>query len=110
MHMLAVAVRSARATAGTVLTRMAYVFGTSACTMSTTTYPSFVPDVWGPYFSVMVTGLWLDEGGQSVADAAIEQLLQMHPHSAQATHAARQKQQALGDWLHLKSNHAEVPK
>ena len=89
----------ARGAAGTVLTRMAYVFGTSACTMSTTADPAFVPGVWGPYFSAMVPGLWLNEGGQSAAGAAIEHLLQMHPHSAQATHAARQNQQTLADWL-----------
>ena len=28
--------------------------------------PVFVPGVWGPYFSAMVPGLWLNEGGQSV--------------------------------------------
>ena len=27
--------------------RMAYVFGTSACTMATTSEPAFVPGVWG---------------------------------------------------------------
>lgn len=89
----------ARGTAGTVLTRMAYVFGTSACTMTTTPDPSFVPGVWGPYFSAMVPGLWLNEGGQSAAGAAIEHLLQMHPHSSQAAQAARQKRQTLVDWL-----------
>lgn len=89
----------ARGTAGTALTRMAYVFGTSACTMSTTKNPVFVPGVWGPYFSAMVPGLWLNEGGQSVAGAAIDHLVQMHPYSAQATHAARQDQRTLGDWL-----------
>lgn len=47
----------------------------------------------------MVPGLWLNEGRQSAAGAAIEHLLQMHPHSAQATQAARQKQQTLADWL-----------
>ncbi|MBR0688236.1 FGGY-family carbohydrate kinase [Bradyrhizobium manausense] len=88
----------ARGTAGTVLTRMAYVFGTSACTMSTTTQPSFVPGVWGPYFSAMVPGLWLNEGGQSAAGAAIERLLQMHPYSEQATRAASESQ-TLADWL-----------
>ncbi|PDT90785.1 ribulokinase [Bradyrhizobium sp. Y36] len=89
----------ARGTAGTVLTRMAYVFGTSACTMTTTPDPSFVPGVWGPYYSAMVPGLWLNEGGQSAAGAAIEQLLQMHPHSAHAMRAASQTQQTLADWL-----------
>lgn len=28
--------------------------------------PIFVPGVWGPYFSAMVPGFWLNEGGQSV--------------------------------------------
>ncbi|MDA9438559.1 ribulokinase [Bradyrhizobium sp. CCBAU 51745] len=89
----------ARGAAGTVLTRMAYVFGTSACTMTTTTEPTFVPGVWGPYFSAMVPRLWLNEGGQSVAGAAIDHLIQMHPYSAQATEAAGQDQRLPSDWL-----------
>ena len=28
--------------------------------------PVFVPGVWGPYYSAMVPGLWVNEGGQSV--------------------------------------------
>ncbi|WP_292481078.1 FGGY family pentulose kinase, partial [Mesorhizobium sp.] len=62
----------ARGGAGDVTTRMAYVFGTSACTMTTTEQAAFVPGVWGPYFSAMVPGLWLNEGGQSAAGAAID--------------------------------------
>ncbi|MES3000397.1 MAG: FGGY-family carbohydrate kinase [Pseudomonadota bacterium] len=58
---------------------LAYVFGTSSCTMTTTASPVFVPGVWGPYFSAMVPGMWLNEGGQSAAGAAIDQLLAMHP-------------------------------
>ena len=27
--------------------------------------PLFVNGVWGPYYSAMVPGLWLNEGGQS---------------------------------------------
>ena len=69
----------ARGGPGDVLTRMAYVFGTSACTMTTTERPAFVQGVWGPYFSAMVPGLWLNEGGQSAAGAAIDHLVRMHP-------------------------------
>ena len=64
---------------------LAYVFGTSSCTMTTTTEPVFVPGVWGPYYSAMVPDAWLNEGGQSAAGAAIDQLLAMHP----AVHSAR---------------------
>ncbi|GAB1440856.1 hypothetical protein MASR2M36_36410 [Providencia sp.] len=60
---------------GDATTNMAYVFGTSSCTMTTTKEPVFIPGVWGPYFSAMVPGMWLNEGGQSAAGAAIDQLL-----------------------------------
>ncbi|WP_431323039.1 FGGY-family carbohydrate kinase [Rhizobium sp. YTU87027] len=59
--------------------RLAYIFGTSACSMATTQQPTFVDGVWGPYFSAMVPGLWLNEGGQSAAGAAIDHLVSMHP-------------------------------
>ena len=75
--------------AGGPQTTMAYVFGTSSCTMTSTAAPVFVPGVWGPYFSAMVPGLWLNEGGQSAAGAAIEQLLASHPAAPAATEAAR---------------------
>jgi D-ribulokinase len=74
---------------------LAYVFGTSSCTMTTTRSPVFVPGVWGPYFSAMVPDAWLNEGGQSVAGAAIERLLSMHP----ATPDARQQAEHAGQSL-----------
>jgi ribulose kinase len=66
---------------------MAYVFGTSSCTMTTTQEAVFVPGVWGPYYSAMVPGLWLSEGGQSAAGAAIDQLLSFHPAGAAGARA-----------------------
>ena len=63
---------------------LGYVFGTSSCTMTSTAEPVFVPGVWGPYFSAMVPGMWLNEGGQSAAGAAIEQLLSFHPAAGEA--------------------------
>ena len=89
----------ARGTVGSVLTRMAYVFGTSACTMSTTTAPAFLDGVWGPYFSAMVPGLWLNEGGQSAAGAAIDHLVRMHPASAEAAMQADKDGMSLSQWL-----------
>ncbi|MBD2823623.1 FGGY-family carbohydrate kinase [Xenorhabdus szentirmaii] len=70
---------------------MAYVFGTSSCTMTTTQEPVFIPGVWGPYFSTMVPGMWLNEGGQSAAGAAIEQLLSLHPAAKEAKALAKKK-------------------
>lgn len=93
----------ARGAAGSVLTRMAYVFGTSACTMTTTSEPVFVPGVWGPYFQAMVPGLWLNEGGQSAAGAAIDHLVRMHPASADAAVIARDAGMSLSNWLSLEA-------
>lgn len=72
------------------LANMAYVFGTSSCTMTTTQKEVFVPGVWGPYYSAMVPGCWLNEGGQSAAGAAIDQLVNFHPASAEAHQLAKQ--------------------
>lgn len=85
--------------AGGAESNLAYVFGTSSCTMTTTRDPVFVPGVWGPYYQAMVPGMWLNEGGQSAAGAAIEQLLSFHPAAAEAGATARAAGQPLPVWL-----------
>ena len=84
---------------GDPVASLGYVFGTSSCTMTTTRQPVFVPGVWGPYFSAMVPDAWLNEGGQSVAGAAVERLLEMHPAAVQAQRDAQATGQALPAWL-----------
>ncbi|KAB2851519.1 MAG: FGGY-family carbohydrate kinase [Hyphomicrobiaceae bacterium] len=84
---------------GSMLTRMAYVFGTSACTMASSREPIFIPGVWGPYFSAMAPDLWLNEGGQSAAGAAIDQLVRLHPASTEALARAGSETASLPDWL-----------
>ncbi|AKG71440.1 ribulokinase [Serratia fonticola] len=74
---------------GGVTNNLAYVFGTSSCTMTTTQNPAFVPGVWGPYYSAMVPGFWLNEGGQSAAGAAIKQLVSFHPAAPEAAEQAK---------------------
>ena len=71
-----------------VCDRLAYIMGTSACIMATTVDPRFVPGVWGPYYSGMVPGFWLNEGGQSAAGAAVDHLLRSHPAHAEAAATA----------------------
>ncbi|MBV9785066.1 MAG: FGGY-family carbohydrate kinase [Acidisphaera sp.] len=58
--------------------RIALVGGTSSCHMAVSPEPRFVPGVWGPYFSAMVPGQWLNEGGQSATGALIDHLVQTH--------------------------------
>jgi D-ribulokinase len=93
----------ARGDAGSLLSRMAYVFGTSACTMSSTREPTFVKGVWGPYNSAMVPGLWLNEGGQSAAGAAIDHLVRHHPAAPEASAKAQAEGKSLSHWLSLEA-------
>lgn len=79
--------------------RMAYVFGTSACTMSSSENEAYVPGVWGPYYSAMVPGLWLNEGGQSAAGEAIAFLLKMHPTYLEVKAMAEENDLSLPDYL-----------
>ena len=79
--------------------RLAYIMGTSACIMASTQEPRFVPGVWGPYFSGMIPGLWLNEGGQSAAGAGIDHLVRSHPAHAEAAAAAKAEGRALLDYL-----------
>ncbi|XP_007901884.2 FGGY carbohydrate kinase domain-containing protein isoform X2 [Callorhinchus milii] len=48
-----------------ITSRLALICGTSSCHMGISENPIFVPGVWGPYYSAMVPGFWLNEGGQS---------------------------------------------
>jgi D-ribulokinase len=82
-----------------VLDRLAYIMGTSACIMATTEAPRFVPGVWGPYFSAMIPGLWLNEGGQSAAGAGIEHLVRSHPAYPEAVAAAKAADTSVLDFL-----------
>lgn len=94
-------------TAGAIERTMAYVMGTSACTMASSAAPAFVPGVWGPYYSAMVPGLWLSEGGQSAAGAAIDQLIRHHPAYAEASEAATQAGLSTIDWLTAQASSPE---
>lgn len=85
--------------AGDATTTMAYVFGTSACTMASSNEPVFIPGVWGPYYSAMVPGLWLSEGGQSGAGAALDQLIAHHPAWNEARAKAAGEGKSLPQWL-----------
>ncbi|XP_065594219.1 FGGY carbohydrate kinase domain-containing protein isoform X1 [Cyrtonyx montezumae] len=61
-----------------ITSRVALICGTSSCHMGVSETPIFVPGVWGPYFSAMVPGLWLNEGGQSATGKLIEHVVQGH--------------------------------
>jgi D-ribulokinase len=81
------------------LDRLAYIMGTSACIMASTAEPRFVPGVWGPYYSALLPGRWLNEGGQSAAGAGIDHLVRSHPAFAEAAAAAEKAGQGILEFL-----------
>jgi len=58
--------------------RLALIGGTSSCHMAVSREPKFVQGVWGPYFSAMIPGMWLTEGGQSATGALIDHVIFSH--------------------------------
>ncbi|PRY22168.1 FGGY-family pentulose kinase [Aliiruegeria haliotis] len=69
--------------------RMAVIAGTSTCHIALSSDPVFVPGVWGPYYSVLLPGLWALEGGQSAAGALIDAVIARHSASAELHERAK---------------------
>lgn len=59
-------------------TRLALIGGTSTCHMAVSPEARWVPGVWGPYYSAMLPGMWLSEGGQAATGALIDHVLESH--------------------------------
>jgi FGGY-family pentulose kinase len=55
--------------------RLALIAGTSSCHMAVSASPRFIPGVWGPYFSAMLPGTWLNEGGQSATGGLLDHVV-----------------------------------
>ena len=93
--------------------RIALICGTSSCHMAVSAEPAFVPGVWGPYFSAMVPGLWLNEGGQSATGNLIDHVIQTHaayPALLQAAETAGQSvYEALNERLATLSAGLPIP-
>jgi FGGY-family pentulose kinase len=68
--------------------RLALICGTSSCHMGVSPEPRFVPGVWGPYFSAMLPGMWLNEGGQSATGSLLDHVVHSHARGADVAQAA----------------------
>ena len=71
--------------------RVALIGGTSTCHMAVSREPKFIHGVWGPYWSAMVPGLWLTEGGQSATGALIDHTIASHARGAELAAEARRE-------------------
>jgi D-ribulokinase len=61
---------------------IALIGGTSNCHMAVSREPKYISGIWGPYYGAMVPGMWLTEGGQSAAGAAIDHVIADHAHAS----------------------------
>ena len=71
--------------------RLALIGGTSSCHMAVSKEPRFVDGVWGPFYSAMIPGLWLTEGGQSATGALIDHIIFSHVRSHDLELDAKQR-------------------
>jgi FGGY-family pentulose kinase len=54
---------------------IALIGGTSSCHMAVSSEARFIKGVWGPYYSAMIPGFWLNEGGQSATGSLIDYMI-----------------------------------
>jgi FGGY-family pentulose kinase len=78
LGVLGAPIRGRTVTAKGLATRLAIIGGTSSCHMAVSSKPLFIRGIWGPYFSAMIPGLWLTEGGQSATGALIDHIIFSH--------------------------------
>lgn len=78
---------------------LALIGGTSSCHMVVSERPNFVPGIWGPYYSAMVPGLWLNEGGQSATGALIDHIIYSSHHSSALREQAENEKVTVYDIL-----------
>lgn len=83
---------------------LSLIAGTSTCHMVVSKKPVFVPGVWGPYFSAMIPGMWLTEGGQSATGSLIDFILQTNSLYDSLNKIAKSKGLMLSEYL---NNHLD---
>jgi len=71
--------------------QFALIGGTSSCHMAVSENPRFIEGVWGPYYSAMVPGLWLNEGGQSATGALIDHIIFSSNHAKKLQQEAKKR-------------------
>ncbi len=79
--------------------RLALIGGTSSCHMAVSKEQRPISGVWGPYYSAMVPGLWLNEGGQSATGALVDHCIKNHGASEEAKAAAEAAGQDIYSYL-----------
>ena len=82
--------------------RLALIGGTSSCHMAVSPDKRPIPGVWGPYYSSMVPGLWLNEGGQSATGALIDHVIFNHGATETASKASAEAGVSIYEYLNIR--------
>ena len=99
LGMLGASINGAAATPKSLETRLALIGGTSSCHMAVSASPHFIRGIWGPYFSAMIPGFWLTEGGQSATGALIDHVISSHAQAASLHTVARTQHRTIYEIL-----------
>lgn len=79
--------------------QIALIGGTSSCHMAVSEKPRFIDGVWGPYYSAMIPGLWLNEGGQSATGVLIDHIIFSSRHAQGLKEEAEKKDSTIYELL-----------
>jgi FGGY-family pentulose kinase len=82
--------------------RLALIGGTSSCHMAVSARPRFIHGIWGPYYSAMIPGSWLTEGGQSATGALIDHVIFSHAAAAALQEEARRAGRSIYELLNAR--------
>ena len=88
--MIGAAIHGDSPTADDMNGRLALIGGTSSCHMAVSKEPRFIDGIWGPYFSAMVPGYWLTEGGQSATGSLVDLVVYQSGASSRLQELAKQ--------------------
>jgi FGGY-family pentulose kinase len=91
LGMLGAAIDGVAPDASTLERRLALISGTSSCHMACSREPHYPAGIWGPYYSAMIPGTWLTEGGQSATGALIDHVIQTHARGAELSEQAKRE-------------------
>jgi FGGY-family pentulose kinase len=82
--------------------RLALIGGTSSCQMTVSRRPRFIGGIWGPYYSAMIPGWWLTEGGQSATGALIDHVVMSQSSSAGLAREAKKDGSTIYEFLNAR--------
>jgi len=99
LGMLGAPVANKKPTAASLERRLALIGGTSSCHMAVSAKPRFIDGIWGPYFSAMLPGMWLTEGGQSATGALIDHVIFSHAAAKPLQSAAKKQGRTIYELL-----------